>query len=520
TFDHQALFSGILPDFSGVHLGHGQVLRFDARTVALNQEILHGTRALASDPHTRARLLDKILNGATEPLAEIPNLPEKLRPYQREGVAWLLQRAKQLEPALLADEMGLGKTFQTLVFLLHLKEYSEPGPQLIVLPTSLLTNWQRECEMHTPDRKITIYHGGSRQAEPLSTADLVLTTYGIVMRDQETLASIPWQAVILDEAQAIKNVSSQTAEAVFSLKAQYRMALTGTPLENHPGELASIFHFLAPGYCGPPDRYAKVFHPEQPAYKALKLKTAPFMLRRLKKQVATDLPDRQEISLFLPMDAEQKRLYDKIRSQALETNTDGKPNNMAVLTQLLRLRQVACHPGLVDEACLAQASPKLIYLTERLLELNESGQTALVFSQFTSLLKIAKNHLENHDLHCLYLDGATRDRQALVDRFQAGHGDVFLISLKAGGTGLNLTRANYVFHLDPWWNPMVEAQATDRTHRIGQTQTVFSYKLVSAESIEQKVLALQEQKRLLADDLWQTGAWKPSLGELSDLLDL
>lgn len=506
-YDHGTLMYGLLENKSGVRLPNGQTLRFDTTSLRLHQALLDGVHALHETSAARWTVLRRIIHGdagdSPKPVALPPQLDRMLREYQRHGVAWLLGNHHRQEPALLADDMGLGKTVQTLAYL----ACTQPSqPQLVVTPKSVLSNWARECDRFTPQRRVTRHHGPSRSksSDQLQQADLLLTTYGTLRADLDLLEHVSFQTIVLDEAQAIKNPHAQTARAVRRLKSNHRVALTGTPIENTLLELWSIFEFLAPSYLGDEETVKHIHDVASVGYRAVKAKIQPFLLRRLKSQVEKDLPEKQEIVVHLPLEPQQAALYESIRRDAhqwLQTQTPSR-NTFNILTKLLRLRQVCCHPGLVDEAWVNRPSSKLTFIVQRLADLAASGHHALVFSQFTQLLKLLRFELEARDLEFLYLDGATENRMDLVDRFQTGSVPVFLISLKAGGTGLNLTRAAYVFHLDPWWNPMVERQATDRTHRIGQSKRVLSYKLITEGTVEEKILALQKSKQDLAEGMF------------------
>ncbi|MDJ0842131.1 MAG: DEAD/DEAH box helicase [Acidobacteriota bacterium] len=508
-YDHDALLSGLLEGGHGARLPSGQTLHFDAGEVLKNESLMHGVRELHQDVEARGNLLARLTGAEVVEEIEPPPLDDRwseiLRPYQSEGVNWLLTNHARNEPALLADDMGLGKTVQTLAYLDSVRD---DRPQLIVVPTSLIMNWREECRRFSPHRKMTLHHGPNRakDMEELTGADLIVTSYGTLRRDIDLFYDICFQVAVLDEAQAIKNAASQISLAVAELWCDHRLALTGTPVENRLTELWAIFRFLAPCYLGEEEEMRTITIPGTPRFEALKLKVAPFLKRRLKSQVEKDLPEKQEITVRLPLEEDQARLYGAVLKQSrAERDSLKKQNTMSILTKLLRLRQACCHPGLLDPMRLTAPSNKFAFLLENLTEVVQEGHAALVFSQFTSLLGILKYMLEEQDIDYLYLDGSTRNRQDLVGRFQDGAAPVFLISLKAGGTGLNLTRASYVYHLDPWWNPMVEAQATDRAHRIGQTRTVISYKLISEGTIEEKILQLQAGKRHLAEGLWGDG---------------
>jgi SNF2 family DNA or RNA helicase len=383
---------------------------------------------------------------------------------------------------------------------------------LAIVPKSLVFNWKAEAERFTPKLRILDHTGQFRdkEGETFEGYDLILTTYGTLRNDAVVFKDLQFDYIILDEAQAIKNADTASAKATRLLRGDHRLALSGTPVENHLGELWSLFEFLNPGMLGA----ASVFklagnaarNPDEATRKMLAHALRPFILRRTKDQVAKDLPPKQEQTIFCELEPQQRKLYNELRDHyraSLLKRIDAEgiaKSKMHVLEALLRLRQAACHPGLIDKARVAESSAKLDLLVPRLSELFEEGHKVLVFSQFTSLLSIVKSRLDAEKIPYEYLDGKTRDRQARVDTFQNDPAcKLFLISLKAGGLGLNLTAAEYVYLLDPWWNPAVEAQAIDRAHRIGQTQQVFAYRLIARDTVEEKVLALQNTKRDLAD---------------------
>jgi SNF2 family DNA or RNA helicase len=437
-----------------------------------------------------------------------------LRDYQREGVGWMEFLRRFSFGGCLADDMGVGKTAQVLAMLetrRALRQAGEPlGPSLVVVPKSLVFNWKQEAERFTPQLRILDYTGTGRAAGELKRHDVVLTTYGTLRRDAVRLKDVEFDYLVLDEAQAIKNAGTESAKAVRLLRGAHRLALSGTPVENHLGELWSLFEFLNPGMLGA----ASVFklaggaarNPSEETRQLLAHALRPFLLRRTKAQVASELPAKTEQTVYCEMEPAQRKLYDELRQhyrnsllRRVETVGLGK-SKMHVLEALLRLRQAACHPGLLDPKRLGEGSAKLDVLLDQLSEVLEEGHKALVFSQFTSLLAIVRDRLDKRGVTYEYLDGATRDRQSHVERFQNDpECRLFLISLKAGGLGLNLTAAEYVFLLDPWWNPAVEAQAVDRAHRIGQTRQVFAYRLIARDTVEEKVLELQQTKRNLAD---------------------
>jgi superfamily II DNA or RNA helicase len=441
-----------------------------------------------------------------------------LRPYQREGLGWLRFLEKLALGGCLADDMGLGKTVQVLALLDGKRARSgragPANPSLVVAPRSVVRNWVEEAARFAPRLRVLDYTGTGRR-ESLARFpehDLIVTTYGVLRRDAALLADLTFDWAILDEAQAIKNDRSQAAKAARLLRAEHRLALSGTPVENHLGELWSIFEFLNPGMLGRSRAFREFVRgvdlPDNHRT-ALSAAIRPFLLRRTKEQVLDDLPGKTEQTIHCELDRRQRREYSEIRDhfrRSLLDRADSRPEHglsrmkIHVLEALLRLRQAACHPGLVDRSRTGESSAKLDALLPLLDEIRESGHKALVFSQFTRLLAIVRARLDADGVTYEYLDGRTRKRQEKVDRFQTDPScPFFLISLKAGGLGLNLTAADYVFLLDPWWNPAVEAQAVDRTHRIGQTRPVTAYRLICRDTVEEKVLELQQRKRALAE---------------------
>jgi SNF2 family DNA or RNA helicase len=384
------------------------------------------------------------------------------------------------------------------------------APSLVVVPKSLIFNWKQEVQRFTPQIRVLDYTGTGRKRDELSGYDLVLTTYGTLRRDAVHFQDKVFDYVILDEAQAIKNENTESAKAARLLRGNHRLALSGTPVENHLGELWSLFEFLNPGMLGATSAFslagASMRNPDGETRKLLAHALRPFLLRRTKEQVAKELPPKIEQTIYCEMEPRQRTLYNELRDHYREAllrkiGAEGiGKSKIQVLEALLRLRQAACHPALVDRKRVKDPSAKLDVLMEQLHEVLDEGHKALVFSQFTSLLSIVRTSLAGDGIEYEYLDGKTTDRQARVERFQHDPGcRLFLISLKAGGLGLNLTAADYVFILDPWWNPAVEAQAVDRTHRIGQTRQIFAYRLIARDTVEEKVLQLQETKRNLAD---------------------
>jgi len=439
----------------------------------------------------------------------------ELRDYQREGLGWLKFLQRFGFGGCLADDMGLGKTIQVLALLEARREVrrndaeNSPPPALVVVPRSLVFHWIGEAARFAPKLQI-LDHTGVARLKPgnhFDDYDVILTTYGTLTRDAVHLKHIRFDYCILDEAQAVKNASTLSAKAVRLLKADHRLALSGTPVENHLGELWSLFEFLNPGMLGGSSVFGGAGrNPDAATRSVLAQALRPFILRRTKGQVAKELPAKTEQTLYCDLEAGERKLYNELRDYyraklLKNVESDGlQKTKFQVLEALLRLRQAACHPGLIDKASVKQPSAKIDALMEQLDQVLEEDHKVLVFSQFTSLLAILRYRLDAAKITYAYLDGRTRDRQARVEQFQNDPSvKLFLISLKAGGLGLNLHAAEYVYLLDPWWNPAVEAQAIDRAHRIGQTRQVFAYRLIARDTVEEKVLELQKSKRDLAD---------------------
>ncbi|GAB6038033.1 hypothetical protein JCM15519_25920 [Fundidesulfovibrio butyratiphilus] len=486
-------------------------LRFHAAHAPLLDELFED-RAVSLERDFAQRLQRmKDFSGVTLPAPPV-GLQGALRPYQRESLGWFDFLKTFAFGGILADDMGLGKTVQVLAWLMLEKERGQSGPSLVVAPTSLVFNWRAEATRFAPDLRVLVHAGLDRasRVKTFEEHDLVLTTYGLLRRDAPVLQKTRWKWLILDESQAIKNPDSQTARAARMLQADHRLCATGTPVENRLDELWSQMHFLNRGMLGSrsgfDDRFAKpVSQGDQAAKDLLQRLVRPFVLRRTKEGVATDLPEKQESLVRCEMPKEQRAVYARLREhyrceilRAVDEVGLGR-SKIKVLEGLLRLRQAACHPGLVGAE--AAGSGKLEELVRLLREVVEGGHKALVFSQFTRFLTLIRKRLEAEGIAYEYLDGRTpaKAREQRVAAFQDSSGPpVFCISLKAGGTGLNLTAADYVFLMDPWWNPAVESQAVDRAHRIGQEKKVFAYRLVSDDTIDEKVLALQKEKRELA----------------------
>jgi len=447
------------------------------------------------------------------PVDEPEGFHGTLRQYQKEGLGWLKFLQQFRFGGCLADDMGLGKTVQMLALLQDRRNSRKRRkPSLVVVPKSLMFNWHQECDRFTPELRVLEYSGADRAElrKSFRDYDVILTTYGTLRRDILDLKDFKFDYVVLDEAQTIKNPRSQIAKAVRLLQCEHRIALSGTPIENHISDLWSIFEFLNPGMLGRSSILKLGTRPEEDAQslELLRRGLRPFILRRTKAQVASYLPEKVEQTIYCEMDEEQRRLYDEMRdhyrTSLLEmVRRQGiARSTMHVLEALLRLRQAACHPALLDPARQDETSAKLDVLCTSLEQLLDEGHKALVFSQFTSMLAIVRRHLDRMGLCYAYLDGRTRNRKEVVERFQSdAECGVFLISLKAGGFGLNLTAADYVFLFDPWWNPAVESQAIDRSHRIGQDRQVFAYRLICRDTVEEKIEQLQQRKRQLAKAL-------------------
>ena len=425
---------------------------------------------------------------------------------------------------LLADDMGLGKTLMTLALLARLKEDHGPAPVLVVCPTSLVGNWLREAARFTPSLRAVALTGPGRHDVKVEEHDLVVTTYGLLRRDPHRGR---YRAVVLDEAQNIKNPSSETARAARAVDAQLRLALTGTPVENRLSELWSLMTFANPGMLGTVkafhDRYEKTIALRPGGAVAAELRSVvrPFILRRTKDAVLTELPAKTEIVRACVFGLRQKRLYDALAVATREAvgtaewRRKGARTQLSVLTAILRLRQMACDPRLVDPSARPEDSSKRAVFLDLVRELVSEDRRALVFSQFTELLGLWRADLDEAKVPYAYLDGSTRDRDAVVARFQSGEVPLFLVSLKAGGAGLNLTAADTVIHVDPWWNPAAEDQATDRAHRLGQTKPVTVVRLVAQGTIEDKIGLLKEQKRGVAASVLDGAA--PDTLDLEDL---
>ena len=496
-----------------------------------------GQRLFSRSPHELVALRDSFLDakstheGKGAPPVEFQGT---LRPYQQEGYEWLqLLREKDLG-GILADDMGLGKTVQTLCHLLEEKRCGRADlPCLIVAPTSVLSNWRDEATTFAPGLSTLILQGAKRKRyhSLMQACDLVITSYPVILRDADVFLKQRFHYIVLDEAHMIKNARSKTTQVVCKLNARHRLCLSGTPLENHLGELWSLFHFLAPGFLGAEKAFGRIYR--QPIEKErdeqrrdqLVQRVAPLMLRRTKRTVVHDLPPKTEMVRYVELNPQQMELYEAVRASMdkrihEEIARQGiEASRMLILDALLKLRQICCHPRLLKlpSAQLVKDSAKLDFVTDMLRELIEEGRRILIFSGFTQMLDLLEKTCGKLKVETAKLTGATRNREAEIKKFGDGDAEVFLISLKAGGTGLNLTTADTVIHYDPWWNPAAEAQATDRAYRIGQKNPVFVYKLITRGTIEEKILDLQEKKRALYEGILQSA---PNTSLQLDMEDL
>ncbi|WP_186126562.1 DEAD/DEAH box helicase [Burkholderia gladioli] len=507
-----------------------------ARIEALNQT---GRWQFRGDASVR-QLAQRLASGQGVDEAPVPRgLRAELRAYQRQGLNWMQFLREQNLAGVLADDMGLGKTVQTLAHILAEKEAGRlDRPALVVAPTTLMHNWREEARRFAPDLRVLDLHGPQRRErfDEIPRHDLVLSTYALLWRDQAALAEHDYHLLILDEAQYVKNAATKAAATIRELRARHRLCLTGTPLENHLGELWAQFDFLLPGFLGTQRDFSRRWrtpiekHGDTVRRELLARRIRPFMLRRRKDEVATELPPKTTILRSVELDGAQRDLYETVRAAVHEKMRKAVAekglarSHIVVLEALLKLRQVCCDPRLVklERAARVEESAKLALLMEMLPELIEEGRRVLLFSQFTGMLELIAEALDAAGIAHVMLTGDTTDRVTPVQRFQQGEVPLFLISLKAGGVGLNLTAADTVIHYDPWWNPSVENQATDRAHRLGQDKPVFVYKLIVAGSVEEKILVLQEQKAALASAILSedaAGAVKFSADDLDALFE-
>jgi superfamily II DNA or RNA helicase len=523
---------------------------WDAHRLEALRSQLHDTQALRAGPHgawqlqgsAGLQLLAERLRsaGPPQPVAAPAGLQVALRPYQQSGLAWLQYLREQQLGGILADDMGLGKTVQALAHVLVEKEAGRlDRPALVVLPTSLLFNWRAEAERMAPTLRLLVLQGPDRARDfaRMPAHDVVLTTYPLLWRDIDRLVAQPFHIVILDEAQAVKNATGRSAGALRRLQTRHRLCLTGTPLENHLGELWAQFDFLMPGFLGDARSFSRLWRKpieqngETLRAQRLAQRVRPFILRRRKDDVATELPPLTEVIERVQLLGRQRELYESVRVASDEivrrllTRRGFAGAQISILDALLKLRQVCCDPRLLKghKTPRSMERAKIELMRELLPALVSEGRRVLVFSQFTQMLSLIELELDGLQLPWLSLTGRTpvARRAEVVQRFQSGAVPLLLVSLKAGGQGLNLTAADTVIHVDPWWNPAVEAQATARAHRIGQAQPVFVYKLIVEGSIEERMLALQARKRILADGVLGHDAdtmTKFSERDLADLL--
>ena len=492
-----------------------------ARVHALDAAALAGLEGLGIDtPKGLERLKKRLENfSKVEELDEPPELRATLRDYQKDGFRWMQFLARHGLHGILADDMGLGKTLQTLAHLMAEKTSGRSGgrPSLVVAPTSVVPNWRSEAVKFAPGLRVLVLNGADRKKyfRSIPHADLVITSFALLQRDIDKLLGFQYHIMVLDEAQYIKNPRAKVAQAACRVIARHRICLSGTPIENHLGELWSLMHFLIPGFLGTEETFQKNFRKpieeEGDADKnaLLKKRIAPLVLRRTKDQVAKELPPKTIMVHLVELHSEQKDLYETVRATMDKRVREAiaargiEQSQIVFLDALLKLRQICCDPRLLpaDFSDGVKSSAKLDFLAELLETLIEEGRRILIFSQFTTMLSLIEEYLVKTKVPFLKLTGASKDRGALVEQFQSGKFPIFLISLKAGGTGLNLTAADTVIHYDPWWNPAAEMQATDRAYRIGQDKPVFVHKLLCQDTVEERIHRLQIEKAKLADGL-------------------
>ena len=488
---------------------HGKLQISPFSAALIDSSILYGEMKLNVDPELkeiRQRIID-----SSEYKPDIPDtLKATLREYQKEGFQWIARLNSWGAGALLADDMGLGKTVQTIAYLLF---KAKEGPALVVAPASVAPNWKTEFEKFAPSLNVEILNFSQNRSLCIADAkagDVIITTYGLLLSVKDEITKKQWTTAVLDEAHVIKNRGAKTSGVAMQLKTKYRIMLTGTPVQNHLGELWNLFQFVNPGLLGSYDDFSRRFilpietAGDKARQKDLDRLVHPFMLRRTKEKVLAELPEKTEIYQTVDLSDEEMAVYEIIREKAeqmLESEGSEKVS-INTLAEITRLRQAACSAALIEKQWKGKTS-KVEALLEALEPIVESGDSVLVFSQFTSFLSIVKKALDKAKVPYLYIDGSVsvKERQKLVEQFQEGKCPVFVISLKAGGLGLNLTRANYVFHLDPWWNPAIEQQATDRAYRIGQHNAVTVYHFLSAGTIEEKIKRLHDRKRDLAENV-------------------
>lgn len=479
-------------------------------------------------PDSWCSQIKKLKNIQDEKFCIPANINATLRSYQEEGFFWLAKLDKWGVGACLADDMGLGKTLQALTFILH---KSQNGPSLVIAPTSVTMNWEEEAAKFTPDLRVKMFTSSSKNEilEKATSKDLVVASYGILQNRPKAFTSIQWQTIVLDEAQAIKNSNTQRSQIAMLLEAKFKLITTGTPIENHLGELWNLFQFINPGLLGTQESFRRKYmipiekDDESSKKEALRKLVQPFILRRLKKDVLKELPPRIENTLYIETNEDEKHFYEALRQKAvahINAINDNK-KHFKILAEIMKLRRACCHPILVDRNTNIKGS-KLEAFANLLAEIIDNNHRVLIFSQFVQHLTIIREHLEKNKIIYQYLDGSTpqKERKKRVKDFQSGIGSVFLISLKAGGLGLNLTGADYVIQMDPWWNPAVEDQAADRAHRLGQTKPVNIYRLVTKGTIEEKIVQLHKQKKQLAQSILTdtNNVGKINIEELLDLI--
>ncbi|MEA2116644.1 MAG: DEAD/DEAH box helicase, partial [Thermodesulfobacteriota bacterium] len=507
---------------------HGKGVRFAPLAALALRDLTDEAGQLKSDKAWKEHC--NHLNELVSP--QIPStLQASLRDYQKTGFHWLAQLSHWQVGGCLADDMGLGKTVQALAAILL---RAGQGPTLVVAPLSVTSNWQEETRRFAPTLRVILFGPGDRQKtiDHLEPFDLLIVSYGLLPLEADLLSGVKWQTIVLDEAQAIKNNQTKRSKAAMELQAEFRIITTGTPVENHLGEFWTLFHFLNPGLLGSYKKFNEKFaipierDQDTEARNRLRKLIRPFILRRLKSDVLQELPAKTEITLEIEMNREELLLYEAGRLKALENisahDEEGAgQQHLRILAEIMKLRRLCCNPKLVLPDSKIESS-KLKVFGDTLTELLANNHKALIFSQFVGHLHILRDYLDQHGIRYQYLDGSTpiKKRKERINSFQNGEGDVFLISLKAGGAGLNLTAADYVIHMDPWWNPAVEDQASDRAHRIGQERPVTVYRLVVKNSIEEQIVDLHKQKRDLADSLLEgtDAAGKISAAELLELL--
>ena len=522
----------VLKELQLISISNKTEILFSSLSIPVVMELLHSFPYVSYDKSWMEKFSAYTALQISHPPLPI-GLNASLRSYQKEGYEWIMRSLEWGAGVCLADDMGLGKTIQTLaVFLAH----AQQGPSLVVAPTSVISNWEKEAKEFTPDLQIHNFLGVEREKilQTLEPFDLVICSYSVLQNSElsEKLSKVQWNIILLDEAQMVKNSSSKRAESVLSLRSLHKILTTGTPIENHLGELWSLFHFLNPTLFGTKTMFKRKFsdpiqkYGDQKASERLQKLVSPFILRRLKKDVLLELPGKTEIVLHVELKTQEREFYNSLRSTVLlklsEEELPESQKRIQVLSELMKLRRACCHPSLVDPSIALEGS-KFLLFQEIIGELIENKHRALVFSQFVDHLSLLRTYFQSQGISFQYLDGSSSraSRTKSIEDFQRGEGDVFLISLKAGGSGLNLTGADYVLHMDPWWNPAVEDQASDRAYRMGQKLPVTVYRLITSNTIEESIFALHSRKRELAGSILEGVGGKTSLTskELVDLLE-